>query len=95
MNAKQVYSERLLKENKSLKERFEQQETQQILLQRDVIDGQASGNYANVSKNIFLRFLNSLNLEWNYTQFKFIPGTVEKNETSFGPPAGIKSTYIN
>ena len=33
----------------------------------------------------------SLNFEWNHTQLKFKPGTVEKNE--IGPPAGINLRF--
>ena len=35
-----------------------------------------------------------LNFEWNYTQLKFKQGTVEKNESTIGPPAGIKPTLL-
>ena len=36
----------------------------------------------------------TLNFEWNYTQLKFKPGTVEKNESTIDPPAGIEPTLL-
>ena len=33
---------------------------------------------------------NGLNFEWNYTQLKVKPGTVEKNESTMGLPAGVE-----
>ena len=35
-----------------------------------------------------------LNFEWNYTQLKFKPGTVEKNESTIGPPTGIEPMLL-
>ena len=35
-----------------------------------------------------------LNFEWNYTQLKFKPRTVEKNESIISPPAGIEPTLL-
>lgn len=49
MNAKQVFSEKLMKENKDLRNRLEQIRNQEILKEQDVPDGQASGNDINVS----------------------------------------------
>ena len=38
-------------------------------------------------------FIN-MHFEWDYTQLKFKPGTVEKNESTTGPLAGIKPTLL-
>ena len=35
-----------------------------------------------------------LNFEWNYTQLKFKPETVEKNGSTISPPAGIEPTHL-
>ena len=35
-----------------------------------------------------------LNFDWNHTQLKFKPGTVEKNESTIGPPARIEHTLL-
>ena len=38
--------------------------------------------------------LKGLNFEWNHSQLEFKPGTVEKNESTIGPPAGFEPTLL-
>ena len=40
------------------------------------------------------RSLKGLNFEWNHTQLNIKPGTVEKNESTIGPLAGIEPTLL-
>ena len=47
---------------------------------------EVSPPYSQVSKD--------LNFEWNYTQLKFKLGTVKKNESTIGLPAGIEPTLL-
>ena len=44
------------------------------------------------SKGLFFK---NLNFEWNYSQLKFKPGTVEKNKSTIGSLAGIEPIKIS
>ena len=47
-----------------------------------------------LTKFLPLEYTKGINFEWNCTQLKFKPGTVEKNESTLGPPAGIEHTLL-